>query len=453
MEIPKTRYARSADGTFIAYQVLGGGGGELDLLWISPWFSELEVMWEYPPVARFYREMASFARLITLDQRGIGLSDRSRGFPDLETRMDDVRAVLDAVGSERSVLWGAGPDGGGLCAMYAATYPERVRALAFWNAVAKSASAADYPFGAPQDELDAFNALVETGWGDEDRTAEIMREAGIPSIAGDPNAVRWAAKVCRRMGAPGDVVAFDNMWNEIDFRAVLPTVHVPAVAIYRQFPGNPSSAQYEDLVERMPGAKAIELPPGDFPPWTGGTQEAVRALREFVEETRSDEAELDRVLATVLFTDIVDSTDKAAEMGDEAWGELVLRHHSTVRGLLARYRGTEMDNSGDGFFATFDGPARAVRCAQQIVQAIAPLGLRIRCGLHTGEVRTVDGKAAGIAVVIGSRIGAMAGPSEIFSSSTVKDLTAGSGLVFEDAGEHELKGVPDRWHLYRVVDH
>ena len=450
METPETRYARSADGTFIAYQVFGDG--PVDLLWISPWFSDLELLWEYPPVARFHRYMASFARVIMLDQRGVGLSDRSRGFPDLETRMDDVRAVLDAVGSERTALWGAGPDGGALCAMYAATYPDRVAVLAFWNAGAKSSPAPDYPWGGPQEALDAFERLIETGWGVEDRTAEIMRAAGAPSVAEDPEAVRWAARVSRRMGAPGDVLAFDRMWNEIDYRAVLPSVHVPTIAIFRQLPGDPEGTeQYEDLVARIPGAKAVKLPPGEFPPWAANMEAAVGALRDFVKATRAEEAEFDRVLATVLFTDIVGSTQKAAELGDNGWGELVERHHAAVRAMLARYRGTEVDTAGDGFFATFDGPARGVKCAQAILEAVRPLGIEVRAGLHTGEVETIAGKIGGLAVVIGARVGALAGPSELLTSHTVKDLTAGSGLTFEDAGEHELKGVPDRWHLYRVA--
>jgi len=235
VEIPKTRYARSADGTFIAYQVFGDG--PVDLLWISPWFSDLEMLWEYEPVARFHREIAGFARLILMDQRGVGLSDRSRGFPDLETRMDDLRAVLDAAGSGQTVLWGAGPDGGALYAMFAATYPDRVSVLAFWNARAKSLSSGDYVWGDDLAAQDAFRQSIEAGWGLEEHTAEIMRQMGAPSVAVDPAGVHWAARVCRRMGAPGDVLAFDSMWRRIDFRAVLPAVHVPTVAVYRAFPG------------------------------------------------------------------------------------------------------------------------------------------------------------------------------------------------------------------------
>jgi class 3 adenylate cyclase/pimeloyl-ACP methyl ester carboxylesterase len=449
VEIPKTRYARSADGTFIAYQVFGDG--PVDLLWISPWFSDLEVLWDYPPVARFHREIAGFARLILMDQRGVGLSDRSRGFPDLETRMDDLRAVLDAAGSVQTVLWGAGPDGGALCAMFAATYPERVPVLAFWNARAKSLSSADYVWGDDLTAHDAFRQSIEVGWGVEEHTAEIMRQMGAPSVAVDPAGVQWAARVCRRMGAPGDVLAFDSMWRRIDFRAVLPAVHVPTVAVYRAFPGEQEgTGPYEDLVARVPGAKAVELPPAEFPPWGPNMPAVVAAVREFVAATVAEQAVFERVLATVVFTDIVDSTAVAAKLGDATWRKLIEKHHHVVRSLLARYRGHEVDTAGDGFFATFDGPARAVRCASAIIDAVSPLGLQVRAGVHTGEVETVAGKAGGLAVVIGARIGSLAGPSTVYTSQTVKDLTAGSGITFIDEGERELKGVPDRWRVYRV---
>jgi class 3 adenylate cyclase/pimeloyl-ACP methyl ester carboxylesterase len=452
VEIPKTRYVRSADGTFIAYQVFGDG--PVDLLWISPWFSDLEALWEYQPVARFHREIAGFARLILMDQRGVGLSDRSRGFPDLETRMDDLRAVLDAAESAQTVLWGAGPDGGALCAMFAATYPERVQVLAFWNARAKSLSSADYIWGDDLLALDEFRRLIELGWGVEEHTAEIMRQMGAPSVASSPAGVQWAARVCRRMGAPGDVLAFDSMWREIDFRAVLPAVHVPTVAVYRAFPGEQEgTGPYEDLVARVPGAKAVELAPAEFPPWGPNMPSVVAAVREFVAATVAEQAVFERVLATVVFTDIVDSTAVAARLGDADWRKLVEQHHHVVRSLLARYRGHEVDTAGDGFFATFDGPARAVRCACAVIEAVQPLGLQVRAGVHTGEVETVAGKAGGLAVVIGARIGSLAGPSQVYTSQTVKDLTAGSGVTFIDEGERELKGVPERWRVYRVGGH
>ena len=411
-------------------------------------------MWEYPPIERFHRQMASFARVILIDQRGVGLSDRSRGLPDLETRMDDVRAVLDAVGSSRAVLWGAGPDGGALCAMFAATYPERVVALAFWNAWAKAMRSDDYPFGSTRVEEDAVEAMIAEGWGLEERTAEIMAALGAPlfAAAADSAAIRWAARTSRAMGSPGDVRAFDRMWEEIDFRAVCQIIHVPTLTIYRDQPDAPNVvAGFLDLAARIPGATTVKLEPGDMPPWLGDSEAAVAAVRNFVRATRDEEAQLDRVLATLLFTDIVDSTRTAAAMGDAKWRTLIDEHDRLAKALVTRYRGDFVHSTGDGLLATFDGPARGVRCGEAIIEAMRPLGVEIRAGLHTGEVERASHGVAGVGVHIGARVGALAGPGEVWVSSTVKDLTAGSGLVFEDRGEHELKGVPDRWHLFRVA--
>ena len=448
MEVPKTRYARSADGAYIAYQVFGEG--PLDLFYTSPWLSHLEVLWEYGSEARFYRGMARFARVIMMDQRGVGLSDKMKGLPDLETRMDDVRAVLDAAGSTRTALWGVGADGGALCAIFAATYPERVAALAFWGAASRYAWAPDYPWGATEEEDAEFQAAIEMGWGQEEHMAEIMRLAGAPAFARNPEAVRWAAKMARNMGAPGDVALFDKMLFEIDFRGILPSIHVPTVVMYRQDPTVEGEANY--LTSNIPGAKTIVLPADeDWPPSFGDSKSALRALEGFLDSVKRQEAEFERVLATVLFTDIVGSTERSAELGDRAWRDLLERHHTIVRALLERFRGIEVDNAGDGFLARFDGPARAVRCAEAIVEAVAPLGIEVRAGIHTGEVELVGNKIEGIAVHTGARVAAKAAPSEVLVSQTVKDLVAGSGLVFEDRGEHELKGVPDRWRLYRVV--
>ena len=450
MNIPETRYARSNDGAYIAYQVFGEG--EVDLLWISPFFSHLEAMWEFAPVERFHREMASFARVIQMDQRGVGLSDKTKGLPDLETRVDDLRAVLDAAGSKRTVLWGAGPDGGALCAMYAATYPERVVALAFWNASARTAWAPDHPWGSKPEVFEQFEGAVADGWGLEEHTPELMRLAGLPSLADDAETVRWFAKANRYMGSPGDVLAFDRMWNEIDFRAVLPTIHVPTVCIFTESDHVEAGVgEFENLAARIHGSRSVKLSRGDFPPWSGHTEAAVGALRAFVQGIREEEAELDRVLATVLFTDIVDSTATAAVMGDAKWRKLIDEHDRLAKAIVARYRGEYLESRGDGMLATFDGPARAVRCAQALGEALKPLGVEIRAGAHTGEITRSQSSVAGLGVHVAARVAAMAGANEVWTSSTVKDLTAGSGLSFEDRGEHELKGVPDRWHLYRVA--
>ena len=449
MNVPETRYAQSADGAYIAYQVFGDG--DVDLLWISPFFAHLEMVWEYPPIAKFHRAMTRFARVITMDQRGVGLSDKTKGLPDLETRMDDVRAVLDAAGSDRTVLWGAGTDGGALCAIYAATYPDRVVALAFWNALARAAWAPDFLWGNNEEVDEKFRNLLERGWGREQYAAEILRELAAPSMAEDPETVRWAAKVFRHMGSPGDVLAFEDMYEEIDFRSILPAIHVPTAVMYRE------RAVYDEeglnhLASHIPGATAIVLPAdADYPPWLGDTDAALAALEGFLSSVRHEEADLDRVLATVLFTDIVDSTATAAVMGDAKWRDVVAEHDSLARAIVGRYRGEFVRGTGDGMLATFDGPARAVRCAQTFVDSAKTLGLEIRAGAHTGEITYGGNDLAGIGVHVAARVAAMAGPGQVWASSTVKDLTAGSGLSFEDAGEHELKGVPDSWHLYRVV--
>jgi class 3 adenylate cyclase len=335
--------------------------------------------------------------------------------------------------------------------MYAATYPERVTALAFWNAWAKALPSSDYPFGIPQDVWDRSEALVAEGWGLEERTAEIVIGSGAPSLAADPETVRWAAKACRYMGSPGDVLAFDRMYAEIDFRAICSSIHVPTVCIFTDDPDDPAE-DCADLAARIHGAKIVRLPPvDDFPPWPSSIEPAVHALRDFVQGIRDEEAELDRVLATVLFTDIVDSTATAAVMGDAKWRKLIDEHDRTAKAVVSRYRGEYVESTGDGMLATFDGPARAVRCAQALGQAVKALGVEIRAGAHTGEITRSETGVAGLGVHVAARVASMGGANEVWTSSTVKDLTAGSGLVFEDAGEHELKGVPDRWRLYRVV--
>jgi class 3 adenylate cyclase len=447
MNSPETQYARSADGTFIAYQVFGDGP---DLLVAFPWISHLELFWEDPDVGSWLRELARFARVITMDQRGIGLSDRMTQVIDLETKVDDVRAVLDEAASERTTLYGQGVDGGAICAMFGATYPERTIGLVFWNGDTAGGAQPDYPATTDLD-IEAFKQLIAQTWGDPETVGPLMQEAGIKSITDDPAARRRWARTMRYAASRGDALIHEQIFDETDFRSILPSIHVPT-AILQPAWDEASIDQARWMSSRISGSQLILLPDQqDFPPYLGETSENVRAVREFLGGLQVVEAEFDRVLATVLFTDIVGSTEKAAELGDRGWRDVRERHHAVVRAMLRRYRGTEIDTAGDGFLATFDGPARGVRCAQGIVQAVASLGLEVRAGLHTGEVEMLDGKVGGIAVHIGARVGAMAGGSQILVSHTVKDLTAGSGLSFEDAGEHELKGVPDRWHLYRVV--
>jgi class 3 adenylate cyclase len=443
---PRTRYARSADGTYIAYQVFGDGP---DLLVAPPWLSHLEFMWEVDEMRSWFRALARFSRVICMDQRGIGLSDRMTQMIDLETRVDDVRAVLDAAGSDRPILYGQGLDGGAICAMFAAVHPERTAGLLLWSGEACGARDADYPWGATAAECRDFLQLIAETWGDEDLVGPLLAIAGVPTQADDPAARKRWARFMRLAASRGDALIHERMYDEIDYRSILPSIHVPTTILQPEDDGLPAA---EWMASKIPGAKVVRLPESpDYPPELSHPERNLDAARTFIADLREQEADLDRVLATVLFTDIVDSTATAASMGDRTWRDVIERHHAIVRGSLGRYRGSEIDTAVDGFFATFDGPARAVRCAEHIVDAVHPLGIDVRAGVHTGECQAIDGKVGGLGVVIGARVGSKAQAGDILVSQTVKDLTAGSGLMFEDAGEHQLKGVPDRWHLYRVV--
>ena len=442
--IPETRYAKSSDGTYLAYQEFGEG--DQDLLWVPGGATHLEVFWEYPPAARFLRGLATFARVIWFDKRGTGLSDRVSRLPGLETMMDDVGVVLDTVGSERAVLFGEGGDGGGVCALFAASFPQRSTALIWWDATSRSAWAPDYPWGVTEEEFAASVPFMENAWGSNDAVAEVVRRFGGASIADDPEAKRWWAKLHRYAATPSAAVALGRMWFETDVRNVLPAIHVPTLIVASRY-----REDFANTASSIPGAVLAEVPSPDRPPWRGNQDALFSVLGRFLDSVRDERMAFDRVLATVLFTDILSSADKASSLGDRAWKELLETHHTLVRGLLARFGGREVDTAGDGFFATFDGPARAIRCATAITDSVQRLGLEVRTGVHTGEVETIDGKAGGIAVMIGARIGAIAGPSEVLVSGTVRDLVAGSGLSFEPRGEYELKGVQDRWRLYRVV--
>jgi class 3 adenylate cyclase/pimeloyl-ACP methyl ester carboxylesterase len=445
---PKTRYARSHDGTYIAFQVFGDGP---DLLLVRPWISHLEMEWEIEELAAWLNALARFSRVIVMDQRGIGLSDRMTQMIDLETRVDDVRAVLDAAESERAVLYGQGLDGGAICSMFAAMYPDRTLGLLLWTGQTCGIRDADYPWGSSPDEIDAFRALIAETWGDEDAVGPLLAEAGIPSQADDPVARQKWARVMRHAASRGDALVHERMFDETDYRGILSSIHVPITILQPEGDGLPEA---EWMASRMPGAKIVRLPAAqDFAPEMSNPVRNLQAARAFIDELSDEEARLDRALATVLFTDIVDSTATASALGsDHEWRSVVERHHQIVRGFLRRYHGLEIDTAGDGFFASFDGPARAVRCAQRIIDAVRQLRIEVRAGVHIGECEIIDGKLGGMGVVVGARIGSIADANEILVSQTVKDLTAGSGLLFEDAGEHDLKGIPDRWHLYRVAE-
>jgi class 3 adenylate cyclase len=446
MERSDVRFAWS-DDVSIAFQVVGDGA--IDLVYLPPYLSNLDWQWEYPLHARYLERLASFTRLIAVDRRGWGCSDRVTpgSFPPLEVAADDLIAVLDAAGSSRAALF-AGAEAGWVAMIAAATHPERFSALILYQTAATWARTEETPWNPSPDEwresepywLTAGTVAFEEGW----------IRANEPSLASVPGAAEYLAKLGRGTIGLGGGLAEFRRYNSTDIRAVLPAIRVPTLVLCR--PANvtedPRSGPF--LASKIPGSRLVELPGADYLPWAGESDALLDEVEEFLTGVRR-EPEPDRVLATVLFTDIVGSTEKAAALGDGAWRELRIAHHDRVRHLLDTHRGHEVDTAGDGFFATFDGPARAVRCAMAIAEAVRPLGVEIRAGCHTGEVELVGKDVAGVAVHIGARVAALAGPGEVWTSQTVKDLTAGSGLVFEDAGEHELKGVPDRWRLYRMV--
>jgi pimeloyl-ACP methyl ester carboxylesterase len=446
MLAPDTRYAKTADGVHIAYQVVGSG--PVDMVIVIGWVTNIEVMWDEPELARFLNRLATFSRLILFDKRGVGLSDRvpEDRLPNLETRMDDVRAVMDAVGSERAVVFGVS-EGGPMSILFAATYPERTIALVLYG------TQADFTTRDPayKTELAEYLVKMEESWGTLELAHHEIARWAAPGYENDERLVAWLASYMRKSASPSAALALERMNGEINATHALASIHVPTMVIGKVDDIDFRIEDVRDMASRIAGAELVELPGSEHFFWVGDPDAIVAEVERFVVALGEVEAELDRALATVLFTDVVGSTEKAAELGDRRWKELVEEHHRRVRGQLARYRGVEVDTAGDGFFATFDGPARAVRCATSIVEAVAPLGIEVRAGVHTGEVETIDWKVGGMAVVIGARVGASAGPSEVLVSQTVKDLVAGSGLSFEDAGQRELKGVPDRWRLYRVA--
>ncbi len=418
---PQTRYARSGEVN-IAYQVVGAG--PLDLVLVPGFVSHLDNDWEEPRPAHGLRRLASFSRLIRFDKRGTGLSDRSVGLPDLETRMDDVRAVMDAVGSERAALYGYS-EGGPMCCLFAATYPSRVSALVLYASYAKRRDPdEDYPWAATWEERQAYAAEVERTWGEEaDRT---RMGANVDEALSD-----WWLRRARAAASPGAARDLILMNSQIDVRHVLPTIAVPTLVLHRTGDRDSKVEEGRYLAEHIPDAQFVELPGDDHLPWSNGDQ-IIDEIEEFLTGVRRG-PDPERVLATVLFTDLVRSTEKAVELGDRRWAELIELHHAAVRRELDRYRGREIDVAGDGFFAAFDGPARAVRCAGAVRASLRRLGLVVRAGVHTGECEQVDGKLAGVAVVIGARISASADEGEILVSATVRDLVAGSGLEFEES--------------------
>jgi class 3 adenylate cyclase len=408
--------------------------------------SNIEYLWHEPTLARFLRRLASFSRLILFDKRGTGLSDRVAidELPTLEQRMDDVRAVMDAAGIERAALLGVS-EGGPMCILFAATYPERTDALVMMGAYARRLWAPDYTCGATAEEYEGFLQSIREGWG-----GPVGIEVRAPSMLNDEQfRARWATYL-RMSASPGAAYALTRMNGEIDVRHALPAVGVPTLILHRLGDQSLPVDGSRYMADRISGAKLVELPGEDHLPWVGDQDGVLDEVEGFLTGVRQG-ADPDRVLATVLFTDVVRSTERAAELGDKRWSELLATHHMVVRNELSHWRGTEIDTTGDGFLATFDGPARAVRCACAARDAVHELGLDIRAGLHTGEYEIFGSSIAGLTVHTGARIAALAGPGEVLVSSAVKDLVAGSGIEFEDRGERQLKGVPDRWHVYSAL--
>lgn len=441
--VPETHYARS--GVIdIAYQVLGDG--PIDIVLAGGWVTHLEYAWEQPRVAQFYRRLASFSRLILFDKRGTGLSERlpTDRPATLDERMDDLRVVMDAVGSDEAALFGIS-EGAAMSLLFAATYPARTRALVLYGSYARRVAGPGYELGPSAEEWEKTIASFEAQWG-----GPVALKMVAPSVADDPTVAAWWSTYLRLGATPRTGAELLRMNAQIDVRDILPAIRTPTLVLHREgdraFP--PACATY--IADRIPGARLKVLPGNDHQFWAGDSGALLDEVQEFLTGTRTA-PHSDRVLATLLFTDIVDSTRRLAELGDAAWRSLLDRHHALVRDILSRYGGVEVDTTGDGFFARFDGPGRAVLAALAIRQAVAGLGLEVRAGLHTGEVELADDQVRGLAVHLASRVMSSARPGEVLVSRTVRDLVAGSEISFVSRGPHRLKGVPGEWELAEAV--
>ena len=439
---PATRYAKSGDYS-IAYQATGDAA--LDLVVVPGFVSHVEHAWENPAYAHFLERLASFSRLILFDKRGTGLSDRVplKDLPDLEQRMDDVRAVMDAVGSKHAALLGIS-EGGPMAMLFATTHPSRVSALILYGTYARRLRDGDYPWAPTLDEHRTFIDRTYEDWG-----GPAGAEVWAPSLANDESFRRWWAQYLRLGASPAAARGVLAMTLGIDVRDVLPAIRVPTLILHRTGDRRIDVGGSRYIAGRIPNAKFVELPGSDHLVFAGDAEAIADEIEEFLTGKRHI-AEPTRVLATVLFTDIVDSTRRAARIGDARWRSLVDNHDRLVRDEITRFRGERIERRGDGFLATFDGPARAIRCACAIVDRVHELGLQVRAGLHTGEIELIGEGVAGIAVHIGARVASLAGPDEVLVSSTVKDLVTGSSLAFAERGSHELKGVPGSWRIYQV---
>ncbi len=437
---PPTRYAKSGDVS-IAYQAIGDG--PIDVVLVPGFISHVELIWEVPTAVHMIERLTSFARLILFDKRGTGLSDPVVGAPTLEERMDDVRAVMEAAGSERAAILGVS-EGVPMSVLFAATYPQLTSALVLYGGMARSTWAPDYPWAAPADAL-MESSTEMAPYLYEGAIVEIMA----PSLADLPFARQVFAKLQRYSATPAMLDQLFRMFLDIDVRAVLPTITTPTLVLHRRGDRAVNYQASRWMAGQIPGAKYVELDGIDHAIFAGDADAMLDEVEEFLTGVRRAK-EVDRVLATVMFTDIVDSTKTASALGDRAWRGLLDSQNEVLRRELARFRGSEIKTLGDGMLATFDGPARAIRCARAMIDAVRPLGIQVRVGLHTGEVELVGDDVAGIAVHIAARVGALAGAGEVLVSGTVKDLVAGSGLAFSDRGAHALKGIPDKWRIYEV---
>jgi class 3 adenylate cyclase len=436
-----TRYADS-DGVSIAYQV--HGKGDLDLVFVPGFVSHVELLWESPAMARFLRRLDSFARVVIFDKRGQGLSDRPADPPTLEESMDDLRAVLEAASCERPAIFGIS-EGGPMSMLFAATYPERISSLVLYGTYARMVKSADFPFGMPGDALDRWGEMVRREWG-----GPVGLRYWAPSAVGDAEFERWWGRLLRQGTSPAGAIALIDLYREMDVRAILPSIDVPALVLHRAEDRIVSVEQGRFLAEQIPDARFVSLGGGDHLAWTEDQDALLDEVEEFLTGSRRAH-ESERALATVLFTDIAGSTEVAARLGDRRWRDLLERHDAIVRRQLAVHRGREVKTMGDGFLATFDGPARAIRCATAIDEAVPEIGIEVRAGIHTGEVELIGDDVGGMAVNIGARIGALADPGEVLVSSTVRELVVGSGLDFAERGTHTLKGAPDQWRLFAVL--
>lgn len=439
---PETRYAKTGD-IHIAYQVFGDG--PVDMVLATEFWHSIEVQWDQPDLAAFLERLSSFARVISFDQRGSGVSDpvSLRELTSLDLWMDDINVVMDEVKSESAVLYGIG-GGGTMSMLFAATHPQRVSGLVLVNSYARLSRAPDYPWGRGPEIEDEVRDVMRTGWG-----RGVFLDLVAPSRVGDEEFRRWWARYQRIGASPGTVLSMRRMLGQIDVRDVLPSIRAPTLVLHRAETTWNRVEHGRYLAEHIPGARIVEVPGVDHFSFIGDSEAILTATEKFVAGIVAP-PESDRQLSTVLFTDIAGSTKLIAEIGDRRWREILEAQRTLVRRELDRYRGREIDTAGDGFFASFDGPARAVRCARVLSDAVRALGIEIRAGLHTGEVEVLNGGLAGVAVHIGQRVLAEAAPGEVLVSSTVKDLTAGSGLEFDDRGMHALKGVPEEWRLFAV---